>query len=151
MPDSWDDEQLLAVLKEVLENQRDMPPEFAEIGKDAYAWHNADAELAELTYDSRSDPDTAPRNRPGTAPVHALTFTAAQLAIEVEVTEDSLGGQLVPAGKATIEVQAFTGPIGSTAADEAGRFTIRPVPPALFRLSCRTASGVNVVTAWITP
>ena len=34
-----------------------VPPEFVEAGKNAFAWHNIDAELAQLTYDS------SPRHR----------------------------------------------------------------------------------------
>ena len=52
MPDISDDDQLLAVLKESLQAQWQVPADFTEAGRSAYAWRNIDAELAELTYDS---------------------------------------------------------------------------------------------------
>ncbi len=60
MPDTWDDEQLLAALKESLRARQAVPPEFVEAAKNAYAWHNIDAELAQLTYDSIRDQDAVP-------------------------------------------------------------------------------------------
>ena len=51
----WDDEQLLAALRAAMKARQGVPDRFVEMGKNAYAWHNIDAELAQLTYDSRSD------------------------------------------------------------------------------------------------
>ena len=64
MPDTWDDEQLLALLKESLRAHLAVPPEFVEAAKNAYAWHNIDAEIAQLTYDSSP--------RPGEHAKHAI-------------------------------------------------------------------------------
>ena len=47
--DGWDDEELLAALRQALTARRAVPPEFVEAGKNAFAWHNIDAELAQLT------------------------------------------------------------------------------------------------------
>ena len=40
------DEQLLAALGEALRARQAVPEWFVETGKNAYAWHNIDAELA---------------------------------------------------------------------------------------------------------
>ena len=96
MRDIGDDEQLLAALREALEADEAVPPEFIELGKNAYAWHNIDAELAQLTYDSVHEPD-ALSLRAEAASIRALTFTSAHLTIELEVSEDSVLGQVVPA------------------------------------------------------
>jgi len=53
--DSWDDERLLAALSEALKASQAVPSWFVETGKNAFAWHNIDAELAQLTYDSNID------------------------------------------------------------------------------------------------
>ena len=70
MPDGrdWDDEQLLAALGEAMRARREVPGWFVETGKNAYAWHNIDAELAQLTYDSLGDPLARPARlaRPAT-------------------------------------------------------------------------------------
>ena len=150
MPDSWDDEQLLTALKESLRVLRAVPSEFVEAGKNAYAWHNIDAELAQLTYDSIRDSGRTPSMRSETASIRALTFTSAHLTIELEVSEDSLLGQLIPAGVGAIEIQTRAGAIATTPVDELGCFPIRPIPASPFRLHCHTTDGTAVVTGWIT-
>ena len=88
MAKSWDDDDtLLAALKQAVHARRDVPPEFVEAGKSAFAWHNIDAELAQLTYDSSREPHAALSVRAEAAPVRALTFTSARLTIELEVSE----------------------------------------------------------------
>ena len=67
----WDDdEELLALLRDALAEQHDVPARFVEAGKASFAWHSIDAELAALAYDSVADPSpfagragpTAPRS-----------------------------------------------------------------------------------------
>ena len=149
MPDIWDDDQLLAVLKESLQAQWDVPAGFTEAGHSAYAWRNIDAELAELTYDSMQDHAPSPGVRSETASIRALTFTSDHLSIEIEVNEDSLLCQLVPTDEATIELQTRAGVVDRIEADEVGCFPIRPIPSAPFRLRCQTTDGATVVTGWI--
>ncbi len=55
MRDGWDDEQLLGALREAMRAREEVPPGVVEAAKGAYAWHNIDAELAQLTYDSSRD------------------------------------------------------------------------------------------------
>lgn len=149
MPDIWDDDQLLAVLKESLQAQWDVPADFTAAGRSAYAWRNIDAELAELTYDSLQDHAPSPSVRSETASIRSLTFTSDHLSIEMEVNEDSLLCQLVPTDEAQIELQTRAGVIARIKADEVGCFPIRPIPSAPFRLRCETADGATVVTGWI--
>jgi hypothetical protein len=149
VPDTWDDEQLLAALLEAMAEDEAVPPEFIELGKNAYAWHNIDAELAQLTYDSSREPHGALTVRAEAAPVRALTFASARLTIELEVTEDSVLGQLVPAQAGTIEVRGREDATVTIPADEVGCFLIRPVPAGPFRLRCRTADGSDILTGSI--
>ncbi len=148
--DGWDDEELLAALRQALTARRAVPPEFVEAGKNAFAWHNIDAELAQLTYDSTHAPQPAARTRSESASIRALTFTSARIAIELEVTENSLLGQVVPAQAATIGVEAHDSADIQIASDEIGCFAIHPIPPGPFRLHCRASGGVDVLTRWIT-
>src|SRR5215469_9189705 len=74
--DGWDDEELLAALRQALTARRAVPAEFVEAGKNAFAWHDIDAELAQLTYDSTYAPQTAARDRSEPASIRALTFTS---------------------------------------------------------------------------
>jgi hypothetical protein len=146
----WDDEELLAALREALHARQAVPPEFVEAAKSAFAWHNIDAELAQLTYDSSRDCDYEPSLRAEAASIRALTFTSAHLTIELEVTPDSLLGQIIPAQAGVIKIQPRGGAETEFPADEIGCFSIRPIPPDPFRLHCRTAAGIDALTGWIT-
>jgi hypothetical protein len=150
MRDDWDDDRLLAALREAMAARQAVPAKFIETGKSAYAWHNVDAELAQLTYDSRRDEGALARIRAETASVRALTFSSARFMIELEVTTAGLLGQIMPPGAGTIEAESQAGGTTVAAIDEAGGFSLDPLPASPFRLRCRTADGSDVVTGWIT-
>jgi hypothetical protein len=147
--DGWDDEQLVTALGEAMKARQTVPSWFTETGKSAYAWHNIDAELAQLTYDSRTDADAMAVARSETASIRALTFTSAHLSIELEVAEGSLLGQIVPPQAGTLETHTKTG-ITTSPVDEAGFFALEPIPPGPFLLRFRTTDGAYVMTGWIT-
>jgi hypothetical protein len=148
--DSWDDEQLLAALREAVRARQAVPAWFVDTAKSAYAWHNIDAELAQLTYDSEADLDRAAAVRSETASIRALTFTSPHLTLELEVTENSLVGQIIPPRAGTLEAQTRPGVTTTTTVDEIGCFAVEPIPDGPFRLRCRTADGIDVLTGWIT-
>ena len=143
------DEQLLAALGEALRARQAVPEWFVETGKNAYAWHNIDAELAQLTYDSSRDEDTVAAVRSEAASIRALTFTSGRLSIELEVAESSLLGQIIPPRAGTLEVHTTAG-VTCSPVDEIGCFVVDPIPSSPFRLRCRTADGADVLTGWIT-
>jgi hypothetical protein len=148
--DGWDDERLLAALGEALKASEDVPSWFVETGRNAFAWHNIDAELAQLTYDSHEDRREAAVVRSETASVRSLTFTSAHLTVELEVAENSLLGQIIPPRGGTLEIHTKAGTISTTEVDEIGCFAVDPIPDSPFRLRCRTADGTDVLTGWIT-
>ncbi|HEX4661397.1 MAG TPA: hypothetical protein VH307_28715 [Streptosporangiaceae bacterium] len=148
--EGWDDEELLAALREALRARESVPPEFVEAAKNAFAWHNIDAELAQLTYDSSRDSDYEPSVRAEAASIRALTFTSAHLTIELEVTRDSLLGQIIPAQAGVIKIQLRDAAETEFPADEIGCFSVRPIPVGPFRVRCRTAAGIDALTGWIT-
>jgi hypothetical protein len=143
-----EDDKLLAALREALSASEAAPAWFVETGKNAYAWHNIDAELAQLTYDSFSDQRMATATRSETASIRALTFTSANLSMELEVSEDSLLGQIIPPRAGMLEIHTKTGVI-TTSVDEIGCFAVDPKPDTSFRLRCRIADGTDVLTGWI--
>jgi hypothetical protein len=149
MPDGWDDEELLAALGEAMKARQAVPGWFVETGKNAYAWHNIDAELAQLTYDSLVDREQAAAVRSEAASIRALTFTSTRLSIELEVGEGSLLGQIIPPRAGTLEVHTTAG-VTSSPVDEIGCFAVDPIPSSPFRLRCRTEDGADVLTGWIT-
>jgi hypothetical protein len=143
-----EDDTLLAALREALSASEAVPARFVETGKNAYAWHNIDAELAQLTYDSDSDKPMATATRSETATIRALTFTSANLSMELEVTEDSLLGQIIPPRAGMLEIHTKTG-VMTTTVDEIGCFAVDPKPDNSFRLRCRIPDGTDVLTGWI--
>ncbi len=150
MTASWDDEELLTTLSKALGSRKAVPAEFIDAGKQAFAWRNIDAELAELTYDSVTSVESALSMRAENASIRALTFTSARLTIELEIVGDSLLGQIVPGQPAAITVQPKVGARAISDADDIGRFSIQPMPAGLFRLHCLTATGIETLTGWIT-
>lgn len=149
MPDGWDDEQLLRALREALDARQAVPSWFVAMGKNAYAWHNIDAELAQLTYDSQADTEQLAFVRSETALIRSLTFTSAHLSLELEVGEESLLGQVIPPQAGTVETYTKAG-LTTSPVDESGFFAVEPIPASPFRLRFHTAGGADVVTGWIT-
>jgi hypothetical protein len=147
----WDDEELLGALRQAVAASAAVPPDFVAAARNAFAWHNIEAELAELTFDSRHGFELAAGLRSDEAALRALTFTSAHLAVELELTRDALLGQVVPPEAATITVLPRSGPPIEVPADEIGCFAVHPLPSIPFRLKCRTASGTGAVTGWIEP
>jgi hypothetical protein len=146
----WDDDRLLAALGQALKAREAVPSWFIETGKNAFAWHNIDAELAQLTYDSEQDQRAVAVLRSETASIRSLTFTSAHLSLELEVTGNSLLGQLLPPRSGQLEIQTRAGTTSTTEVDEIGCFSVEPIPDTPFRLHCRAADGTDVLTAWIT-
>jgi len=150
-----DEAALLAALRAAVEARAVVPAAFVEAGKNAYAWHGIDAELASLSYDSLLDTGLASGVRASdvrseAAPVRALTFQSEHFSIEVEVTDDALFGQLVPPQPGTAELQARSGQTVTVAIDEVGCFTFDQQPVGPFRLRCHTDAQADVRTAWVT-
>ena len=149
MRNDWDDEQLLGALGEAIRARQAVPSWFVEMGKNAYAWHNIDAELAQLTYDSQAETKEPAFVRSEAASIRALTFTSAHLSIELEVGKDSLLGQVIPPQAGTLETYTRTG-LATLPVDESGYFAVEPIPAGSFRLRFHTSGGADVVTGWIT-
>jgi hypothetical protein len=148
--DAFDDDQLLAALGDALRARWAVSDEFLQFGKDAYAWHNVDAELAQLSYDSVLETGVGTGVRSETASVRAMTFTSARLTIELEVTPDALIGQVIPPEGGTIEAQSQHGTTAAVPIDQVGCFVLEPIPPSPFRVHCRLPDGREILTGWIT-
>jgi len=144
------DDVLLAALRQAVDARRAVPPEFVHAAKEAFAWHNIDTELAQLTFDSSRAADRLASTRSEAASIRALTFTSARLTIELEVTAESLIGQVIPTQTATIELHTPSGVADVIASDEIGCFSVQPIPSGTFRLRCRALGGIDVLTSWIT-
>ena len=151
MTGAWwdDDDQLLSAVKTALATADEVPKRFVEIGKASFTWHDIDAELTALTYDSANDALASASTRAEPASLHCLTFDASQLTIELEIIGDALHGQLVPPQPGEVEIRRADGTSGAARVNEVGYFTATPVPTGTFRIYCHTASDIVVQTDWI--
>ncbi|MEV0204681.1 hypothetical protein AB0H97_05725 [Streptomyces sp. NPDC050788] len=123
-----------------------VPPELRQIAVEAFALHDLDAQIAELTFDSMVD---AIPVRGATDVPRMLTFHAGGVTVDVELTVRGLMGQVLPPQTAGVEV--LSGPVSGSSleTDAMGRFTYDRPPAGPFALRLRTDEGV-LVTDWLT-
>ncbi|MFF6911277.1 hypothetical protein [Streptomyces sp. NPDC012466] len=148
--EDWDDEEFDAgLLEEELRQAAavldPVPAQLQQIAVDAYALHDLDARVAELTFDSLVD--ALPVRGAGDVP-RMLTFQAGEVTVDVEVTAQGLMGQVLPPQPARIEVLGGPRPGSPLTADDLGRFTGDAPPSGPFALRLRTGGDV-VVTEWL--
>ncbi len=102
------------------------------MGRAIYTWRLADAELAELSYDSAEAGAPGPLVRAEeVAALRDLAFqTGSGLLIELGVTGDALQGQFDPPVEGRSTSSPAPGPVPASPVDEVGGFTIRPIRAA---------------------
>ncbi|MFI1707338.1 hypothetical protein [Streptomyces griseoruber] len=122
-----------------------VPAELCRIAVEAYALHDLDARIAELTFDSLTD--AIPVRGAEDVP-RMLTFHTGGLTVDVEVSEEGLLGQLLPPQSASVEVLHGPRAGASLTADAMGRFVCPTPPTGPFALRLRTGGEV-VVTEWM--
>ncbi|MER5430067.1 hypothetical protein [Streptomyces sp. NPDC002588] len=122
-----------------------VPAELRLLAVEAYALHDLDARIAELTFDSLTD---AIPVRGAVDVPRMLTFHTGGLTVDVEVTDEGLMGQLMPPQPASVEVLHGPRASASLTADELGRFACDAPPAGPFALRLRTGGEV-VVTEWL--
>lgn len=141
----WDEDPLEQELRQAAAVLDPVPDHLLQLAVDAYALHDLDARVAELTFDSLVD---ALPVRGATDTPRMLTFQAGELTVDVEVTGEGLTGQVLPPQPARIEVLGGPQPGTSLTADELGRFLTGTPPAGPFALRLHTGGEV-VVTEWL--
>ncbi|MFF4503112.1 hypothetical protein [Streptomyces sp. NPDC001401] len=123
-----------------------VPAQLRQIAVEAFALHDLDARIAELTFDSVVD---AIPVRGATDVPRMLTFHVGGVTVDVELTAQGLMGQVLPPQTAGVEV--LSGPQAGSplTTDDMGRFTYGEPPAGPFALRLRTGEGV-LVTDWLT-
>ena len=142
MPDSWDDEELLAALREALDARQAVPPGFVETGKNAYAWHNIDAELA-------SSPTTPPVDAELAPAISGRDRVDPHAHLQLGPAVDRARGRRGTRCSARSSRRGRHGRVADPGraggdrvdVDEIGCFSIEPIPRGPFRLRCRTTDG----------
>ncbi|MFC9279806.1 hypothetical protein [Streptomyces collinus] len=143
--DGFDGDLLEAELRRAAAELDPVPVELRQLALEAYALHDLDAQIAELTFDSLVD--ALPVRGVPDAP-RMLTFRAGGLSVDVEVTEEGLIGQVLPPQSARIEVLGGPQTVRPVPVDTLGRFTSDHAPTGPFALRLR-AGGEVIVTEWL--
>ncbi|KUM79306.1 hypothetical protein J7F01_27410 [Streptomyces sp. ISL-22] len=143
--DGFDVELLEEELRQAAAILDPVPPQLRQIAVEAYALHDLDARIAELTFDSVVD---AIPVRGATDVPRMLTFRAGEVTVDVEVTAQGLMGQVLPPQQARIEVLGGPQTATPVMADDMGRFSSDAPPSGPFALRLRTG-GEIVVTEWL--
>ncbi|GAA5052440.1 hypothetical protein [Streptomyces similanensis] len=144
-PGEFDDAVLEEELRRAAAVLDPVPAHLRQLAVEAYALHDLDARVAELTFDSLLD---ALPVRGALDVPRMLTFQAGELTVDVEVTGDGLLGQVLPPQPAAVEVLHGPRPGARLVADDLGRFAGDAPPTGPFALRLRTGAEV-VVTEWL--
>jgi hypothetical protein len=143
--DGFDVELLEEELRRAAAILDPVPAQLRQIAVAAFALHDLDARIAELTFDSVMD---AIAVRGATDVPRMLTFRAGEVTVDVEVSAQGLMGQVLPPQQARIEVLGGPQTATPVVADDMGRFTSDAPPSGPFALRLRTG-GELVVTEWL--
>lgn len=117
----------------------------------AFALRDLDAELAHLVEDTTAGSGV----RSGATDTRLLSFEAAALEVEIEVSYAATGatilGQVVPvpAADATVRLFTSTGEVAFGPVDEFGAFRFDGVPQGLVRLQVEAPGAAGVTTPWV--
>ena len=122
-----------------------IPPRLSAAARDAYTWRRADAELAELLFDSASD--TLVGVRGTTTDRRSFRYASGQFAIRVHLTDVSLIIMIEPPLSVACTVDSAHGG-EQHQTDELGELVV-DAPELPLRLEIELPGG-NVVTPWIT-
>ena len=148
-PDLHDDDQLLVQLGKALDETDPVPTDAVAMAKSVFDLGNADAELAELVFDSLLDEALVVMRTETATESRSLTFALGGHRVDVELSADgaTLLGQLDPAEPTRVRLDT-TGGSTETRADDLGRFRFR-VERGSLRLRVFTDDGLVVTTPWI--
>lgn len=126
-------------------NLEPIPSRLSAAARDAYAWRRADAELAELLFDSASD--TLIGVRGTTTDRRSFRYASGQSAIRVHLTDVSLIVMIEPPLSVSCTVDTAHGS-EQHQTDELGELVV-DAPELPLRLEVGLPGG-TVVTPWIT-
>ncbi|MDH3682095.1 MAG: hypothetical protein OEV40_19350 [Acidimicrobiia bacterium] len=142
-PDRLDD-LLLAELRQAVNAADPVPGRLLDSAKAAFTWRTVDQELAHLQFDSLADADSEVAVR--SARTVRLSFATERAAVEVEVDDAGLVGQIVPPPDG-LRVLLRSGDRIDVSVDEVGQFATDRPPTSPIRLEA-TFGELVVITEW---
>jgi len=142
-----DDDDLLAALKEALITARHPQEDLVVANaQDLFTYPTLDQELVRLVYDSLLESGQASTTRdPGGT--RMMVFESEAVSMEVEISGETIFGQIAPVGRRQVSVEAADGTSAEAMTDELGCFSVRLLAdgPLRFRIG---AEGSSTVTEW---
>lgn len=145
---SQHEERLLSQLRRGLDESDPAPADVTDFAKAALSWQTIDADLAQLTYDSIEESNSATVR--GVAVSRMLAFESGEWTIDLEhdPVTGHLIGQIEPAGVVTIELHVLDTVLVSDT-DEQGRFSFQGIQSGPFALVIRFDGDETVKTEWV--
>ena len=150
-PGMWhDDDALMEELTKAVASERAVPENVLQAAKDAFDWRGVDAELELLTlsFDSLLTEAVGVRGPTSDSP-RMLVFDGEDLTIEIEVGNDVLMGQVVPARSERVILECADGRVDEATADDAGFFLLGRPAQGPIRLKWPNGEAAGAVTGWI--
>jgi hypothetical protein len=145
----YDDDAILAELKEALGEAGAVPVRMREAALAAFSWRDVDQEIEILllAHDSALVDDREVRDA-GTGGVRNLAFQGEDLSVEIEVGTDIIG-QLIPPKPGEVVLVTPRGTRAEVRADAMGCFRCPRPDGGPVRFLC-TSDGTTVATDWVT-
>lgn len=149
MNSPWTDDELVRELTAALAEEP-VDEHVIQAAEAAFSWMTVDADLLLLALDSDREPATGARVR-GSEPrrQRTLIFRGQQLAVDIEIDEAGIAGQLTPPQPGQVALVGPNQPGITTRADEVGCFFFPSPASGPVRLDCRIGDG-HFVTPWMT-
>ncbi|MGI5164045.1 hypothetical protein ACQEU3_06785 [Spirillospora sp. CA-253888] len=145
------DEELLDRVHAAFQAADPVPEAVVAAGRAAFAWRVPGAELAELAHEQEGRALAGTRG----GLVRALTFTGADVTVEVEVHDTGRGreltGRLAPPVASRVRLRRLgAAPDEATAETSAsGHFVFAQVPEGLASLVFELPDAASIVTSWV--
>ena len=145
---SQHEDSLLSQLRRGLDESDPAPGDLTDFAKAALSWQTIEADLAQLTYDSIEDSNTATVR--GVAIARMLAFESGGWTIDLEhdPVTGRLMGQIEPAGLVTIELHVLDTVLVADSNDQ-GRFFFEGIQSGPFALVIRFEGDETVKTEWV--
>ena len=156
---TWPDDDVLALALAESVAEADLRHRVESAGLRAFGIHRRLRELADeleldlllldLVHDSDDDEAlVALRDRSGDGS-RSLVFEGEGTGVEVELTDDRVEGQLIPAAPGRVTLRGPDGDIAVVDTDEVGYFRVEVRPHGPVQLVCSSGTGA-CVTQWLT-
>jgi hypothetical protein len=146
---TWNDDELLGELAAALA-EAPVDESVVRAAQQAFTWRTVDADLELLAADAGSRAgDLALVRGHGPGEPRTMAFHGARLAVEIEIDDAGIVGQLTPPRAGQITLLTAAGPQATAQADEVGCFAFPPPSSGPLRLECRLGDD-HFITDWVT-